>query len=235
MGIIISAKGKTTYGPPSIVTDGLVLYLDAGNHRSFPGTSNMWYDLTTNKNNVIFAFPPPFSSENGGNIGFDSNQAAFSIPNLQGIVTIEMWAKIDANYKEKMFMGWLYYDVYTGGNGHLGFNTGNSDLYGINSGVVENLNIINNWAHYVFEMRSDISYTNNKMYINSEQQSLSQILSSEAVSYRNFNNGYGAIGAPIGYNSNYCMLMNCAVFKIYNRSLSQSEITQNYNALKSRY
>jgi hypothetical protein len=31
---------------PKIVTDGLVLYLDAANPRSYPGTGTTWYDLS---------------------------------------------------------------------------------------------------------------------------------------------------------------------------------------------
>jgi len=56
---------------PRIVTDGLVLYLDAGNSKSYPGSGNTWYDLsgnnfqgelvntptyTTNNSNKFFAF-----------------------------------------------------------------------------------------------------------------------------------------------------------------------------------
>ena len=35
----------TTYNP-AIVTDGLVLCLDAANKRSYPGTGTTWSDLT---------------------------------------------------------------------------------------------------------------------------------------------------------------------------------------------
>ena len=36
---------------PRIVTDGLVLCLDAANKRSYPGAGTTWTDLTANKNN----------------------------------------------------------------------------------------------------------------------------------------------------------------------------------------
>ena len=38
------------YGP-RIVTDGLVLHLDAANRKSYPGSGSTWYDLSGNGNN----------------------------------------------------------------------------------------------------------------------------------------------------------------------------------------
>lgn len=38
---------------PNIVTDGLVLALDAGNIKSYPGSGNIWSDLSRNGNNGI--------------------------------------------------------------------------------------------------------------------------------------------------------------------------------------
>ena len=68
-----------------------------------------------------------------------------------------------------MIFGFNLYDVWTQ-NGAMGFNTASSDQYGISSTQVTNLGLLNQWKHYVFEMRSDVSYTNNKIYINSQYQ-----------------------------------------------------------------
>ncbi len=38
---------------PRIVTDGLVLYLDAANSKSYPGSGTNWYDLSGNKNDFV--------------------------------------------------------------------------------------------------------------------------------------------------------------------------------------
>jgi hypothetical protein len=83
-------------------------------------------------------------------------------------------------------------------------------------------------------MRSDIPYTNNKIYINGEIQSLSQILGSENASKRNFNNGNGKINGWLSAN-NYFTPIDISQFKIYNRALTNQEIRQNYNATKKRY
>ena len=51
---------------------------------------------------------------------------------------------------------------------------------------------------------------------------------------RTFNNGNGRI-AGWRTNGSYLMPMNCALFKVYNRALTESEIKQNFNALRGRY
>lgn len=42
----------STYYSPKISTDGLVVYVDAANSKSYPGTGDTWYDLSGNGNNA---------------------------------------------------------------------------------------------------------------------------------------------------------------------------------------
>ena len=222
-----------------ISTNGLVLTLDAGFSPSYPTTNTTLYDLSENANNCTLTNGIGFSSDGSGFDGsgtliFDgvNDYIDFYAPNLGTTATVEMWCKIGAGYSDKMFCGWLYYDVYCAG-GRIGYNTGNSDVYGISQSTVASLGIVDQWAHYIFEFRSDVSYGNNKIYVNGVSQSLSQQLSTEYVGNRNFNSGNGRVASWRA--GGYEMPMDCAVFKVYNRSLSQTEITQNYNALKGRY
>ena len=113
-------------------------------------------------------------------------------------------------------------------------NTAASDVYGLTSTQVTNLGLLNQWKHYVFEMRSDVAYTNNKIYVNGQNQSLSQVASAESAANRNFNSGNGRIGSWLSSN-NFYMPMNHSQFKVYNRALTEQEVLQNYNATKGRY
>jgi hypothetical protein len=61
---------STSYSP-KIVTDGLVLALDAANVKSYPGSGTSWSDLSGNNNNGTLTNGPTFSGENGGSIVFD--------------------------------------------------------------------------------------------------------------------------------------------------------------------
>ena len=55
---------------PKIVTNGLVLCLDAADKKSYPGTGTTWFDRSGNGNNGILVNSPTFNSGNGGSIVF---------------------------------------------------------------------------------------------------------------------------------------------------------------------
>jgi hypothetical protein len=217
-----------------IVVNGLVLDLDFGFTSSYPQSGTTAYDISLNASNGVLVNSPTFNSEGKGNLVLDGvdDYADFNAPSLTTTATVEMWCKVSSSYNGKMFCGWQGYDIYCAGAA-IGYNTGNSDVYGIPQATVDSLNVVDRWAHYVFEFRSDVSYTNNKIYINGVQQTLTQILGSESPSGRNFSSGNGRI-ASWGYGG-YYMPMNLGSFRVYNRSLTQAEITQNYNAQKGRY
>ena len=218
---------------PIIVTDGLSLYTDAVNTRSYVGSGTTVNGLVsgiglTLVNGVGFGTTgTKYFILDGTN-----DNITFSTPNPGTILSIELWAKIKL-FNGGMIFGFNLYDVWTA-DGRIGFNTAQGDQYGISSTQVTNLGLLNQWKHYVFEMRSDVPYTNNKIYINSQNQSLSQLLGSEGSSNRNFNSGNGRISSWLADN-NYYIPMDLAQFRTYNRALTATEIVQNYNATKKRY
>jgi hypothetical protein len=218
---------------PIIVTDGLSLYADAFNTRSYSGSGTSINGLVsgiglTLVNGVGFGT----TGTNYFILDGTNDNITFSTPNPGTILSIELWAKIKL-FNGGMIFGFNLYDVWTA-DGAMGFNTAQGDQYGISSTQVTNLGLLNQWKHYVFEMRSDVPYTNNKIYINSQNQSLSQLLGSEDSSNRNFNSGNGRISSWLNDN-NYNIPMDLAQFRVYNRALTSQEIVQNYNATKKRY
>ena len=79
---------------PKIVTDGLVLCLDAGNPNSYPGSGNTWTDLSRGRNNGTLTNGPTFDSGNGGSIVFDGStkRATLTTPfGKSGFTTISIW------------------------------------------------------------------------------------------------------------------------------------------------
>jgi hypothetical protein len=223
----------------NITTNGLQLYLDSGYKTSYPTTGTTWTNVSgvngASGNTATLFNGVSYSGSNNGTLIFDGvdDFVDFNAPNLGTTTTVEMWCKIGSGYSGKMFFGWLYYDVFCGG-GNIGYNTAASDIYVISSSLVSSLGLVNNWKHYVFEMRSDVSYTNNKIYVNGISQELSQRAGSEASYNRSFNSGNGRI-ATWRVGTGYNMPMECAIFKVYNRALTQNEINQNFNATKSRF
>lgn len=219
---------------PQITTSGIVFSLDGANKNSYPGSGTAWTDAIS-QNPATLVNGPAYSNDGGGSLSFDgtNDYADFTTSGLTTTATVEMWVKLGASYSGMMFFGWYAYDVYCA-IGHIGYNTGNGDVYGISSSTASSLGLVGSWKHYVFEMRSDVSYTNNKIYINCVSQTLSQQLSSEIAGYRTFNNGVGRI-AGWRNDTNYSIPMTLGAFNVYNRALTQAEITQNFNALRGRF
>ena len=71
---------------PSIVTNGLVLCLDAGNQLSYPGTGTTWNDLSRNGNNGTLTNGPVFNS--GGSMVFDGVNDYISLGTYIGFGSI---------------------------------------------------------------------------------------------------------------------------------------------------
>jgi hypothetical protein len=83
-------------------------------------------------------------------------------------------------------------------------------------------------------MRTDVSYTNNKIYVNGQSQSLSQVAGTENAGLRSFNSGNGRISSWL-FSNVFNISMDLAQFRVYKRALTAQEVLQNYNASKGRF
>ena len=218
---------------PIIVTDGLSLYTDAVNTRSYIGSGTTVNGLVSGIG-LTLVNGVGFGTSGTSYFVLDgtNDNIPFNIPNVGTTLSIEMWARINS-FSNGMPFGFDRYDVWANG-GRLGFNTAASDIYGLTSTQVTNLGLLSQWKHYVFEMRTDVSYSNNKIYINGQNQSLSQVAGTENASLRNFNSGNGRISSWL-FSDVFFIAMDLAQFRVYNRALTSQEIVQNYNATKKRY
>ena len=231
-----NTTGDGTVSITCISNSGLVLHLDAANPASYSGSGTTWNDLSGNGSNVTLT-NTTFNSANGGSIVFNGTSAYANFNANIGntnVVTVEMWVKTNAS-TGGMYFGFDTYNAWTSG-GNLGFNTANSDQYGIPSSKVDYYGLVGYWRHLVFVMY-DGSRTNNKIFINGESQNLTYSSGTFNSSTADFNAGSGKISGwryP-GQATSWLMNMNVANFKIYNRELSQQEITNNFNSNKSRF
>ena len=87
---------------PKIVTDGLVLCLDAGNIKSYPGSGTTWTDLTNiGSRNATLINSPTYSTSNLGYFTFNGSNTFASItkpnPNITGLISMEMWINFASN------------------------------------------------------------------------------------------------------------------------------------------
>jgi hypothetical protein len=218
-------------------TDGLVTYFDALNPRSYPGTGPTWFDLSQYKNNtsvsnVTYESSPISNFYSDGQL---TSYIDFQSPNLAGTATVEVICKFITltPYLNAIF-GWDQYWVGV-------FNTPNIMFYTTDDGANDRMDTsitfnTGEWYYFIFEMRSDISFTNNKIWVNGTLQTLNHV-NGETVSNRNFNSGLGRMSS---YNNmspfyNYTGNNNYAMFRVYNRAFTQQEVTNNYNHFKSIY
>jgi len=227
---------------PPIVTSGLVLNLDAGNTTSYPGSGTTWTDLSGNSLNVTLNNGPTFESANGGSIVFDGTNdygtiGDSSILDFTGSpLSICVWINRVGNaspqveetiiHKESgvSVIGGYFFSV-NGNTGTYSLRIRNSsstnDTFTGNSGSV----ITGNWVFLC------LTYDNSTIrgYVNG---AFDNSLNS-TISIGNTNNPMG-ICAPYTGTSNWGNF-KVASINLYNRALSASEVTQNYNALRGRF
>ena len=91
-------------------------------------------------------------------------------------------------------------------------------------------------------MRKDVSYTNNKIYINGNLQSALEVVragNGEDSTERHFNvnNSDEAVGRISGrrFDNNYRIPMEISLFRVYNKALTQEEVTERYDAVSGRF
>ena len=229
---------------PKIVTDGLVLALDSHNPKSYPGTGTTWYDLSGNNNHgTLYNFTGPGASTTSGyntttkHMMFDrhvssSDGAAnnyVGIPNsasLDGVLcengmTIAMWLRMDS-YTCTAFTKWnASWELYYCSN--LVFRTQGTGGSDGNSGVSYSANYQN--FHSIIATHDGFT---RKFYINGVEV----YSAANTISGQNTTNPIG-IGAYHG--GNYAFFGAIPYYSLYNRPLSQKEVTQTHNTLKGRF
>jgi hypothetical protein len=217
---------------PRIVTNGLVLALDAGNAKSYPGSGTTWNDLSGNGNNGTLVNGVGYLGDNLGSLVFDGvNDFVDGVHNTQinitGDITIECWFRVSNTRSD-----WVR--IFGKGDSTnrtvgLWYNQQNSvflyQRYGsTNMSAQYNSTVsLNTWYHMV----GTSSGSSHILYLNTIQRATSSSGTTFASSTDPYKVGYGNIHAyHIGNVS------NC---KTYNRALTAQEIQQNFNATRSRF
>jgi len=227
---------------PKIITDGLVLYLDAANTRSYPTTGTIWSDLSRNNNNGTLTNGPTFNSSNGGSIVFDgTNDKVIATNstsvNLQSVLTLEMMIRPTNNTQNAGILGkWSAgnqtdnsYVFYLGQDSSInryGFiiSQSNGVLRTLSPSSTYSANI---WYHFVCVADGSMMYIYQNGVVNVQTLSYDGTI---RLSTRNVN-----IGSLREDTNLYPFNGRIAFVKIYNRALSAQEVLQNFNATKSRF
>jgi len=93
---------------PTIVTNGLVLALDAGDKNSYVSGSTTWFNLT-GVNNGTLTNGPTFNTGSGGSIVFDGTNDRVQLPNAlitgTGDFTVSAWVRRNTINTDDFIMG----------------------------------------------------------------------------------------------------------------------------------
>jgi hypothetical protein len=225
------------YRGPNVVTNGLVLNLDAANTKSYVSGSTTWRDLSGNGNNGTLVNGPTFSSNYGGGIVFNgSNQyVTLGTYSNMGITnrTYNTWFLVNTTGASNRILTFPADDTstdtpaYTSGVTTIGTSAGlGGPPY---DGYPSNYNNVFAFGNKQWiNIQSTITGKTVLNYINGVF--IASATSTGTVS----TNPIGYIGR---YNGNYGQYFSgtIASVSIYYRALSAAEVAQNYNAQKSRF
>jgi Concanavalin A-like lectin/glucanases superfamily len=236
---------------PKIVRDGLILCLDAADRKSYPGSGNIWYDLTQNKNHFTLT-NIAFNAGNGGNIFWDGAGGRYassvSTVNLSAYdqITAEVWFKQSDTSSRAIFEhstnAWaggneggfsLYSNDTGGGNDSNACTTWSPSLgrtYSFNCGTTQYSCHVNIYSK-IADSTGRLVYVNgNLLPFSSAGGNSTSTATTATYAFRNDTMYLGSRGGGSFY-----FYGSMAIFKIYNRKLSASEISQNFNALRGRF
>jgi len=218
------------------VTDGLVLYLDAGDSNSYPGSGTTWFDLSGNGNNGTLTNGPTYSSNNLGSIVFDGVNDYVSVSptsinsNITNSITLNCWVKVNSTSYQVIGGGQDSAGVrYTASfNSNASLNTYGFDLESTSGQVrlesSSNSLILNSWVNLVGTYDGSTA----KFYLNNSLVDTDNGTSGNIVDFDNII--FGMDISSLRYLNG-----NIAQVQIYNRALTQQEVQINFNIFKGRY
>jgi hypothetical protein len=224
---------------PKIITDGLVLCLDAGNTKSYPGSGTTWTDLSGQGNNGSLVNGVGYNSGNGGSLSFDGVNDNINIPYNASLkpataITMEAFCYIQNNgttwtsliqYPQNSsshtnpYFDWAIYLNMSSRVLHTRI-----DGEGVSS--PNNVWNFNEWTYIAITFENQSV----KYYVNGASVGSSSVTKT-SITYDANNPVY------IGKNASGTEPFEGKLgsIKVYNKALTASEIQQNFNALRGRF
>lgn len=201
------------YGP-TIVTDGLVLALDAADKNSYPGAGASIYDLSGNNYTFTLQGNAVYSPQGKGSIYLDGSTDGIQrtgTSGLQNAVTLVQWLKTSDT------IGLMLSGEVVGATGAYYVGAYPDAFYNSNCGT----------PNYFIDTKptsnpaSPINYLDNNWHM----------WEAKNLNFASWTSTWNFLG----YSAEYEIAGYVGIILMYNRSLTAKESEQNYNALKSRF
>ena len=234
---------------PRIVTNGLVLHLDAANIRSYPGSGTAWTDMSGNGKDGTLTNGPTFNANNSGSIVFDkvndyvilsNSYSSPSLPTGSSSRTLISCFKTGASITAPYYEHILHYGTanLNQAYGLALFNIASS-FYIANhtwsgTSYFTNFAVSTNTIYYVAVTYNDSSTPRNTFFVNGifGTTGFGQFKSADY----SINTG-SAENLYLGCRISPAEFFGGSIYfvQIYNRALTQAEIRQNFNATRGRF
>ena len=238
---------------PNIVTDGLMLSLDAANTKSYPGSGTTWRDISRTGATGSLVNGLIYETNNLGGIVMDGGDEYINIPYSPvfdqfklGDFTIETFVRSDnAVYprsRHPLKIGHTVTSTSTKG-WSVGHQTCNDNIEvrvsdGANisfTDLTHSALVESTYYHRVFTV-SRANGCSTTYYLNNVLVGTHNApLVTGAIYDQNQASDFGGSGIIFGYCWGWRFIGSINTIKIYNRALTTQEVTQNYNAQKSRF
>jgi hypothetical protein len=224
------------YGGPEVVTDGLVLCLDAGNPKSYSGSGDVWYDVSKNGHNFTIYGSPTYNSS--GYFTFANDQTTqyimrypYEIPTEN--ITYSCWFRSNFNSVQQTP---FTYSV-SGNNEMLCFLNNSTTIYfflNTNIASIPTTSMVDVWINLVW---SRVTNTGKNVFYR-DGKYIGEYTVSAGVSTPS--NGHLIIGQEAdspggGFSTSQNLDGDFARLDVYNRALSAAEVAQNYAATRGRF
>ena len=214
-----------------LVRDGLLIYYDPANTSSYLSGDTTVYDLSKNSRNGTLVNSVGYSSIGSGSFSFDGVDDLISLPVITGLsdFTISIWFQSTGAGTTGST---IYNAVFgQGSDNRILVATGSNKIVAADMGGT----IYFSTTTCPFNVWNNITYTYNsitdiaQLYVNNIKES-SQ--SNSSVTYSVSPHFLGSTSSPI---LDYAMKGYISSFFMYNRKLSDDEVTNNYNTLRGRF
>lgn len=230
---------------PRIVTDGLVLCLDAADKNSYPGSGNTWTDLSGQGNNGILTNGPTFNSSNLGIIVFDGSNDEIKTNNFSldfgtNSFTLSAWIFTTDNAQRGKIINKGQSSAFPNGSKGYSIRFFDQCRFSVGDGTtftsvnVDNANEVPNNKWNMITGVCNRENSTQYLYINGE------VNKSGSISYGSVTNSdaeltIGSLNRGVYGSTSEFFDGKISNTKIYNRALTATEIQQNYNATKTRF
>lgn len=232
----------TSYNTKSISTNGLLVYLDAANPKSYPGSGTTWYDLSGGNNDFTLSSGSASYSTNiaGGEFTMNATNIWQNIGFYGRVVKAVPPSTVENYNQNATWEAWVKPTTVDGTNRFIVANGNNNEGYILvtSSGVTiatpyattYSTTVSNKWYHMVRTHKRDVvagTYSHSLWLDGVKVLSDvdSTLISSTGSTY----------GPDNTINLGFNFIGQYAVFRFYSRVLSDAEVVSNFTSSKTRF